>query len=149
MKQNPKIRRIQFGVIDVNHNQSLKNLIKRKNSEILLYVKQKKIYKEIHSDDLNDHITDFFEDIYDEFNTLEKPLKSYLNNNSYSLKERLFLELKSFSFSHFILVFLMTFLVSVIGMKKNISFALRVFGAYFVVSWIYIIVKQIIRHYFL
>lgn len=48
MKQNPKLKRIQFGVIDMKKNQELKGLIKRKNSEILLYVKSKEVYKEIH-----------------------------------------------------------------------------------------------------
>lgn len=96
----------------------------------MLYVKQKGVYKEIHSDDLNDHITDFFEDIYDEFNSLEMPLKSYLSNNSYSLGHRMVLELKSFSFGHAVLVFILVFLVSVIGMKKDLKFALIIFSTY-------------------
>ncbi len=51
------------------------------------------------------------------------------------------IEIKSFSFAHSILVFILTFLVSVVGMKKSLSFAVKVFGTYFIGYWAFLLFK--------
>jgi hypothetical protein len=131
----------------VAQNWQIKSLVKRKNSDILIYSKQKNLYKEIHIDDLSDNFTDLYEDIFDEFNVLEQPLKSYLNNSTFTLKERFRLLLKTFSISHTFLSYLLIFIFTVFVQRKSLKASAKYFAIYLLIFWSYQVLEQLIRHW--
>lgn len=121
MRQNPKLRRIQFLYIEMKDSPKMSNLIKRKNIEFLVYLRSKKSYKEIRLDELQETILDLFDDIYDDFTPLQQPLENYLNNDTFKMPERAQLLILRFSFGNFLMILLVFLIIAVFVIRKNVK----------------------------
>ena len=78
MKQNQKLRRIQFVQLDIIANSYLRDYLKDENADFLIYIASNRHHKTITFNELDDNIIDLYDEIYEDYYIMRDPVERFI-----------------------------------------------------------------------